>query len=164
VRPDNQDAVAIGNRILTGDMDAPTVTVVLNTCRLLMIADGMGGHTHGAMASRALLDHLITDVDRLAAQTTDEAIREANNYLYGLMQSQRDASGIYLGRRFLTPLRLLNFNVGDSRAYLFTRGHLVQLSHDDVIDVGANPSGHRTSRAITQALGGSEYPVPITRM
>ena len=70
VRPDNQDAVAIGNRILTGDMDAPIVTVVLNTCRLLMIADGMGGHTHGAMASRALLDHLITDVDRLAAQTT----------------------------------------------------------------------------------------------
>ena len=164
VRPDNEDAVAIGNRILTGDLDIPIVTVVPNNCCLLMIADGMGGHTHGAMASRALLDHLITDVDRLAAQATcDEAIREANDYLYGLMQSQPDASGMgtTLVGVVLTPLRLLNFNVGDSRAYLFTRGHLVQLSHDDVIDVGANPSGHRTSHAITQALGGSEYPVPI---
>jgi PPM family protein phosphatase len=66
VRPDNEDAIAIGDHILTGDMDAPVVmTAPIDSC-LLMIADGMGGHAHGAMASRAVLDYLVAAVDRLS--------------------------------------------------------------------------------------------------
>jgi serine/threonine protein phosphatase PrpC len=66
VRPDNENAIAIGYRILTGDMDAPVVVTAPNDCCLLMIADGMGGHAHGAMASRAVLDHLVAATDRLS--------------------------------------------------------------------------------------------------
>jgi hypothetical protein len=40
VRPDNEDAIAIGNRIFTFDMDAPVVMTAPNGCCLLMIADG----------------------------------------------------------------------------------------------------------------------------
>ena len=52
-------------------------------------------------------------------------------------------------------------NVGDSRSYLFSTGRLIQLSHDDVADEGISRSGHRRSHAITQAFGGSSFPVTI---
>src|SRR5258708_33555915 len=62
---------------------------------------------------------------------------------------------------FLTPTALHTFNVGDSRCYLFSAGRLIQLSHDDVADEGNNRSGHRRSHVITQALGGSPFPIAI---
>jgi serine/threonine protein phosphatase PrpC len=40
-------------------------------------------------------------------------------------------------------------------------GRLIQLSHDDVADEGNNRSGHRRSHAITQALGGSSFPIAV---
>lgn len=165
IRSANEDAVAIDQRVLTGDMAEPLTITVSNDVCVLMLADGMGGHVHGALASRAILDRLVADTDRLTAPATcAEAIQDANDHLYRLMQSQPDASGMgsTLVGTVLAPERLLSFNIGDSRAYLLTRGHLVQLSHDDVPDLGANRSGRRTSHAITQALGGSEFPVPIS--
>jgi serine/threonine protein phosphatase PrpC len=164
VRSANEDAVAIDLRILTGDMTEPlTVTLATDVC-VLMLADGMGGHVHGALASRTILHQLVADTDRLAEATTcAEAIQDANRYLYDLMRSQPDAGGMgsTLVGTVLSPERLLSFNIGDSRAYLLTRGHLVPLSQDDVPDVTTDRSGRRTSHAITQALGGSRFPLPI---
>jgi protein phosphatase len=62
---------------------------------------------------------------------------------------------------FLTPAALLTFNVGDSRSYLFTAGRLIQLSQDDVAKDGNNGFGNRRSHAITQALGGSPFPIAV---
>src|SRR4051812_31768044 len=86
VRQGNEDAVAIDHHILTGDMDAPIVMTSPNDCCLLMIADGMGGHAHGALASRAVLDYLVAAIDRLSnSASCAEAIEEANRHLYELM-------------------------------------------------------------------------------
>jgi PPM family protein phosphatase len=52
LRPQNEDAITIGAHILTGAMDAPAVMTAPKDSCLLMIADGMGGHAHGVMASR----------------------------------------------------------------------------------------------------------------
>lgn len=43
VRPSNEDAVAIGNLVLTGDMAVPRVTTTPSDSCLLIIADGLGG-------------------------------------------------------------------------------------------------------------------------
>ena len=51
VRQHNEDAVAVDAHVLVGDMDAPVVMTAPNDSCLLMIADGMGGHAHGAMAT-----------------------------------------------------------------------------------------------------------------
>lgn len=164
VRTFNEDAIAIGQRVLAGDMDQPLALTMSDSDCFLMISDGMGGHAHGALASRTILDRLIADTDRLTEPATcTEAIRDANDHLYQLMQSQPEASGMgaTLVGAVLTPSKLLTFNIGDSRAYLLARGHLVQLSHDDVPRSEANRSGHRRSHAITQALGGTAFPVPI---
>lgn len=164
VRPHNEDAVAIGDRILTGDMDAPLVITAPNDCCLLMIADGMGGHAHGAMASRAALDYLVAAVDRLSNPAScAQAMEEANQHLYELMHEHEQALGMgsTLVGAVLTADQLLTFNVGDSRCYLFSAGQLLQLSEDDVPESKNDFSGSRRSHALTQALGGSSFRVAI---
>lgn len=164
VRLTNEDAISIGPRVLTGDMNTPVSMTAPGDGCLLMVADGMGGHAEGAMASRAVLDYLVAAADRLSnPESCAEAIEEANQHLYTLMEQQQAALGMgtTLVGAFLTPTALLTFNVGDSRCYLFSAGGLTQLSHDDVADEGSSRSGHRRSHAITQALGGSSFLVAI---
>ncbi len=164
VRPDNEDALAVDGRIFTGDMAAPVVMTQSSDCGLLIIADGMGGHAHGAMASRAVLDYLVAAVDRLSNPAScAEAIEEANQHLYALMQEHPEALGMgsTLVGAVLTAERLVTFNVGDSRCYLFSAGQLVQLSHDDVPEGENSHFGPRRSHALTQALGGSSFPIAV---
>ena len=164
VRPYNEDAIAIGDHIFTGDMAAPVFMTSLDDCCLLMTADGMGGHAHGAMASRAVLHYLVAAIDRLSNPAScAETVDEANRHLFELMHEHPEALGMgtTLVGAVLTPNQLLTFNVGDSRCYLFSAGQLVQLSYDDVPDGESNHFGPRRSHVITQALGGSSFPVAI---
>src|SRR5258706_4366441 len=164
VRPANEDAIALDTGVLTGDMSSPVVMTTPGDGCLLMVADGMGGHAQGAMASRAVLDHLVAVADRISNTASwAEAIEDANQHLYALMQQYEAALGMgtTLVGAFLTQAALLTFNVGDSRCYLLSSNQLIQLSHDDVADEGSNRSGHRRSHAITQALGGSSFAVAI---
>jgi serine/threonine protein phosphatase PrpC len=163
VRKENQDGVAVDGRVLVGDMPAPTTTTVVKDTSVLMIADGLGGHARGAAASRAVLDLLVADADRLASPLTcADAIRSANDYLYELMHADPSAVGMgaTLVGAALTSTRLLIFNVGDARAYLHSHGHLIQLSHDDVPGDGMR-SWPRVCHAVTQAIGGSTFHVSI---
>lgn len=164
VRPRNEDTVGIGNRILTGDMDSPVVITAQTGCALLMIADGMGGHAQGAMASRAVLDYLVAAADRLSDPAScAEVIEEANQQLFKIMREHEEAIGMgtTLVGAALTADRMVTFNVGDSRCYLLSGGQLVQLSHDDVPEGANNHFGPRQSHALTQALGGSSFPLAI---
>ena len=163
VRASNEDAVALHTRVLTGDMTEPLVVSHEADRCVLMIADGMGGHAHGAMASRAVLDHLVGAIDQLADPAScREAIEAANQHLYTLMQQHAEARGMgsTLVGAILNGERLITFNVGDSRCYLFSAGRLVQLSQDDVPESDSDHFGHR-SHALTQALGGSSFPVAV---
>lgn len=164
VRPSNEDTIAVDGRILTGDMSEPLVTSVSSDCCALMIADGMGGHAQGAMASRAVLDYLVAAIDRLADPTScAEAIEEANQQLFAIMHEHQEALGMgsTIVGAVLKDDQLVTFNVGDSRCYLFSAGQLVQLSHDDVPEQENDRPGPRRSHALTQALGGSSLPVAI---
>jgi protein phosphatase len=112
-------------------MNSPVVMTAPGDGCLLMVADGMGGHAQGAMASRAVLDYLVAAADRLSnPESCARAIGEANQHLYTLMEQQEAASGMgtTLVGALLTPTALLTFNVGDSRCYLFSAGRLIQLS------------------------------------
>jgi len=164
VRPHNEDTVGIGNRILTGDMDSPLVITAQTGCALLMIADGMGGHAQGAMASRAVLDYLVGAADRLSDPTScAEVIAEANQQLFKIMSEHEEAIGMgtTLVGAALTPDRMVTFNVGDSRCYVFSGGQLVQLSSDDVPADAGDRFGPRRSHALTQALGGTSFLIPL---
>lgn len=111
-----------------------------------------------------MLDHLIAAADRLSnPESCAKAIEDADRHLYALMQQQEAALGMgtTLVGACLTRTALLTFNIGDSRCYLFSTGRLVQRRHDDIADEEKIRSGHCRSHVITQALGGSSFPVAI---
>jgi protein phosphatase len=123
--------------------------------QLYAVADGMGGHRGGAVASRLAAERLAAS----GAQLTDAgavraALEDANAALYGAMQDPNlFGMGTTVVGLVLAP-RLIWFNVGDSRLYRADGGTLRQLSTDDV------PPGPR-SGLLTQTLGGAFPPEAI---
>lgn len=160
VRASNEDTIAVGDWIRRLPMAAPAaVEHTLAEPVICLVADGMGGHAAGEVASRAVADHLA----RRAAEATDEAavarlLHEANDELFALMAESpvwygmgTTVAGLSIG-----PSDVIAFNVGDSRVYRIEAGALVQLSTDDTPGPKL-PDGRTaiyTSSIISQVLGG----------
>jgi PPM family protein phosphatase len=103
---------------------------------LFAVADGVGGHQAGEVAAQ-------TSVEALAEHFTDrttegliDAIQQANQAVWRLAQAHAEKRGM---GTTITAVALVEedgedqlavANVGDSRAYLFQRGELVQVSED----------------------------------
>lgn len=161
VRPGNEDTIAIGDWIRRLPMAAPAVLEhEVSTPLICLVADGMGGHAAGEVASRTVAEHL----SRRAAEATDDAatvrlLHETNAELYALMQESPvwTGMGTTVAGLVVAPSGVLVFNVGDSRAYRIDQGGLVQLSTDDT--PGPKLADGRTaamsSNLITQSLGGA---------
>ncbi len=139
--------------------------------RLLAIADGMGGHAAGEVASKLVigamerLDEDRPPGDLLAALR--EAVVEANNGIADAIESDGDLDGMgttLTALRF-TGARVGLVHVGDSRAYLLRGDALAQITHDDtyvqsLVDSGRltpdEASHHPRKSVILRALMGSD--------
>jgi serine/threonine protein phosphatase PrpC len=160
VRAHNEDAVAIGFWIASEPMAAPAVLEHDVTGPLIcLVADGMGGHAAGEVASRAVAEHLSRRVGEAVDETAIAALlRDADAELCALMREHpawRGMGTTVAGIR-VAPERVLAFNVGDSRVYRIEAGGLVQLSTDDTPGPKL-PDGRTavyTSSIISQVLGG----------
>ncbi|WP_329427080.1 protein phosphatase 2C domain-containing protein [Streptosporangium sp. NBC_01495] len=107
--------------------------------RLLAVADGMGGHAHGEVASSvaiAAMSSLDADAqggDLLSA--IEAAVRDANRKLHEMVG--RDPSlkgmGTTLTAMLWSGTRVALVHVGDSRAYLLRAGELYQITHDHTL-------------------------------
>lgn len=132
--------------------------VLIDAClNLLAVADGMGGHADGALASQMALTSLgnslhspvdedltlplglqarsLPSEDSTTAARLFQAVTLANRQLYEFNQQQGHLSGMGMGTTltglWLTPQgRLLGFHVGDTRLYRLRAGQLCQLTHD----------------------------------
>lgn len=124
-RPMNQDSAAM-------------------TPRLLAVADGMGGHAHGEVASSVAvaalldLDARLRDtglggVDLLAA--LGEAVSDAAARLTSLAQEnpQLRGTGTTVVAFLVDGLRIGVAHIGDSRAYLLRDGELHRLTRDHTL-------------------------------
>jgi protein phosphatase len=105
--------------------------------RLLMVADGMGGHAAGELASAtavaivADLDvHPPTDAEVLSELSS--SIDDAGESIGATIESDPELSGMgtTVTGVFWLDGRLAIVHVGDSRAYLLRDGELLQLTHD----------------------------------
>lgn len=128
---------------------------------LWLVADGMGGHEFGEVASALARDAVVREVR--AGRSLSEAIRSADEDIIG--QSKRRADSLPMGTT-VVALRIVDYRfelawVGDSRAYLWN-GQLRQLSSDhsyvqELIDQGAisaeQARTHPHRNVVTQALG-----------
>ncbi|MGB0244863.1 MAG: PP2C family protein-serine/threonine phosphatase, partial [Candidatus Nanopelagicales bacterium] len=105
--------------------------------RLLMVADGMGGHAAGELAS-AVAIATVADLDvhppspsELLNALTD-AIDSTGETINAIINEEPDLTGMgttVTGLYWLGS-RVAIVHVGDSRAYLFRDHELVQLTHD----------------------------------
>jgi PPM family protein phosphatase len=160
VRASNEDTIAVGDWIRRLPMVAPAaVEHTLAEPVICLVADGMGGHAAGEVASRTVAEHLA----RRAAEATDEAaiarlLHEANDELFALMAESPvwHGMGTTVAGLSIGPTGVIAFNVGDSRVYRIEAGALVQLSTDDTPGPKL-PDGRTavyTSSIISQVLGG----------
>jgi protein phosphatase len=153
---------------------------------VMVVADGMGGHAAGEVASRLTISALvglalqIPDwifwVDEQHAPEIERRTREAVQQVGSmLIERGREEEALRGMGSTLTAARscgrdLLIVHVGDSRAYLFRAGRLERLTRDHtyaqlLVDAGelspdeANLSRYR--HVLTNALGGSEEEVHV---
>jgi serine/threonine protein phosphatase PrpC len=131
---------------------------------LFLVADGLGGHQGGELASRQAVDQVIRGyVEDPAADVTASlrrAIEAANASLYARSAPAggRLRSGTTLVAAVVRGAELWTANVGDSRAYLLRSGKLSQLTRDHAL---FSAEGHQVPLAgerpgrhlITRALG-----------
>ncbi|MGH9206335.1 MAG: Stp1/IreP family PP2C-type Ser/Thr phosphatase [Acidimicrobiales bacterium] len=104
---------------------------------LWAVADGMGGHAGGEVASRTAIDALVKvfSLDQ-SLQGLEEAVREANQAVWDRGSSDPELRGMGTTVTAAALVRrdgresLALVNVGDSRAYLFQDGRLSQLTED----------------------------------
>ncbi|HEX4761618.1 MAG TPA: protein phosphatase 2C domain-containing protein [Sphingomicrobium sp.] len=144
-------------------------SILVETGRgLWAVADGMGGHEAGEVASAAAVDALrrlpaIGDLDELVAEAT-EALRGANAQLIALAQSNRSERtiGTTVVGIAIADGHFRCFWAGDSRAYRLRGGAIVRLSRDhslvqDLVDAGMikpeEAERHENSNVITRAVG-----------
>ena len=139
--------------------------------RLLAVADGMGGHAAGDLASKvviAALEHLDDDApsgDML--QALREAVFEGSEHLREVIRDapQLEGMGTTLTAILFAGGRLALAHVGDSRAYQLRDGQLSQITHDDtfvqtLIDDGRitpeEANSHPQRSLLLRALNGQD--------
>ncbi|OZM71526.1 protein phosphatase [Amycolatopsis antarctica] len=111
--------------------------------RLLAVADGIGGHPHGDVASVAAISALAELGERLAADgapfdpvaTLAEGATEAGRRIVGLAERDPDLRGMgtTLTALLTDGQRVAVAHIGDSRAYLLRAGELVPITRDHTL-------------------------------
>lgn len=139
---------------------------------LCVVADGMGGHEGGELASRAIVECVAASLPEttLRVEDLDPLIERCNREVRAL--SER--AGLSSAGSTLVGVALVDnggthslvvFNVGDSRCYRLAGGRLEQVSTDhshvqeliDGGDISADDArDHPMRHVVTRALGVSE--------
>jgi len=145
---------------------------------IFVVADGMGGHAAGEVASEMAVEGIARDLGSFRGVTVDEAvgrvttaIRAANAAIFErtLVEHDKRGMGTTATVLILHSNRYLVGHVGDSRAYLLRDGVLHQLTKDhsyvqEQVDAGyLTPEQARThpySNVITRCVGASGDVVP----
>jgi protein phosphatase len=98
---------------------------------LVAIADGMGGHRAGEVASATALEALRASVNR--GRPLREAIKDANDAVYAKSTTDAELGGMgttLTAATLAAGNTLLVGHVGDSRAYLLRDGEFRQITTD----------------------------------
>ena len=149
---------------------------------LFIVADGMGGHAAGEVASEMAVQIIsrelagITEInngDNAAAVKVAEAVKKANSKIYErtITEVDKQGMGTTASVLILTGSRYLIGQVGDSRVYLLRDGKLRQLTKDhsyvqEQVDAGfltpEQARYHPYSNVITRCVGASDSVEPDT--
>lgn len=165
IRSGNQDMAGAGLQLIRDSQTSLIQNLEPGSNFFLLVADGMGGHQHGELASSYTLEELRAviydrgrDWSRPEAVLSEEIERigtELNLKSVG-MQLEK-AMGCTLTGFVWAGGKVLLVNVGDSRSYRMRGGILRQLTRDQTIherDMVPFPRG----KAIYSCIGGGISP------
>jgi len=145
---------------------------------IFVVADGMGGHAAGEVASEMAVHHISRDLgslrglgDEAVAERMRVAIRSANGAIFQRTLTEHDKRGMgtTVTSLVLYAGRFLIGQVGDSRAYLLRDAKLTQVTKDhsyvqEQVDAGyLTPEQARThpySNVITRCVGANSDVAP----
>jgi protein phosphatase len=184
VRPTNEDHFLIAQsgrwmeRLATNLPEGDLPSRYEEIGYLLMVADGMGGMAAGEVASRMTINLAVKHVLSRSRWTMKVRPDDVPEVIEGMVANLRrvdwkltkaaraDHSLTGMGTTFTGGYSLgadvFLVHVGDSRAYLYRRGELKQLTHDQTIaqalaDLGRiapeEVAHHRLSHVLSQAVG-----------
>jgi len=157
----NEDCIAVGGWVRSEPMTRVRMfTRDLETPCLCLVADGMGGHPAGDVASRIAVERL-TDAFPAAGGDADwlRVLLAINHALFDAMKNVPELTGMgtTVAGVCVSATEVVVFNVGDSRVYSVSEGRLRQVSTDDAqLELAPYLPFDFARRALTQCLGG--YP------
>jgi protein phosphatase len=189
VRPQNEDHFLVGELARTlwvqqTSVPQPHKQYGRNRAHILVVADGMGGHHAGEVASaltvaslEGFVLHLLKRVSHI--QTTDEqtvlrefqeALRQADALLFeeAANHPEYEGMGTTVTLGFVSGRRLFVVHAGDCRCYLYRGGQLRQLTKDHTLAGEMARRGmikpeevcrHHWRHVVTNVLGGKEMGV-----
>ena len=189
VRSSNEDSYVVFRlvryleRVLSNIPESELPTRTEDTGYLLVVADGMGGHKAGEVASRSALIsalQLILRSPRWALNLDDPVTREqeissllarSRGYLSAVHAALRaqassdvrlEGMGTTLTGAYTVGADMFVLHVGDSKAYMLRDGKLQKITHDHTVaqqyaDLGVIPQeavpSHHASHMLTRAIG-----------
>ena len=144
------------------------------TAKLAVVADGVGGHAAGEVASRTVVGVLASLEKAWVDEPLDDAlvraVAEGNDRIAFLTECRPETAGM---GTTLTAVALhgdyVVVNIGDSRTYLLRDGDLRRLTRDDsylqeLLDAGlVSPEAaraHPRRNVVTSALDGAPGRIP----
>jgi PPM family protein phosphatase len=159
VRHSNEDCVGVAGWRSAASECAIEVRPLNGAPVVAVVADGVGGHPGGRVASGVVVDHLMSapggvgSVDALSG-----TLSAANDALGTLMGEDPRLNGMAstVAALVVTHDSVLLGNVGDSRIYELQAGELLCLSIDD-----SPPRVPGQATALTQVLGGYAPVAPV---
>ena len=155
--------VAVGAASDIGQVREGNEDSYLVIAPLYAVADGMGGHRGGEVASNLALETVQTLFEQ-GSGTLAQQVEQANRAVFDRSQKDRSVSGMgtTLTAALIDGGRVHLAHVGDSRAYLFRAGELSLLTEDhtlvhkmvvegEITEEEAETHPHRS--ILTRALG-----------
>jgi len=162
----------------------------LPQCNFFVLADGMGGHKAGEVASKEAVNGLCKIILNVTGSDKEElsfdemhgvlqfAIEYVNDLIYAMGSTKQDLHGMgtTLCCLYFHPEGLIYAHVGDSRIYRLRNGILEQLTKDDSLlreileseghnsDLKSQHHDHLYKNIITKAIGTESVVEPAVHL
>lgn len=162
VRSQNEDMILVDNQFIRDDTYQTRIVLSREDRMMIAVADGMGGHNRGDVASNDTLHNLhyfFYDIPScLSISDFNEAmmgwLESINNYITskGRADEQYKGMGTTLVGVAYYNKEIYSLNCGDSRLYRFRDHQLVQLTTDHSLSNMERNEKH--TNVITNCIGG----------
>ncbi|MCJ7625778.1 MAG: protein phosphatase 2C domain-containing protein, partial [Anaerolineaceae bacterium] len=167
----NEDRFGVSAFSLSDEAATPVLLAVL--------ADGIGGHRAGEVASEMVIDivslHVSASDGKAPVDTLREAIQAASQEIHtkSEVETGRKGMGATVACAWISGDRLYTATVGDSRIYFMREGKIRQISKDhswiqEAIDTGIltpeQAVGHPNAHVIRRYVGSPQPPEVDSRL